>query len=746
MNSIKLSPLLLFILILLLLVLSSVISSRYLNVEGFVGFQNTAKPLDEVSIDSYSTKNKVVKMYDNLYFDMINGNVIQIEGPEMIGSEGFVNRTASAAASKAASDKAASDKAASDKAASDKAASAAAAAASDKAASDKAAATKAASDAANKAASDAANKAASDAATKAASDKAASDAAAKAASDAATAAATATAAAAAKTASDAAAAAKATSDAAAAAAANSITKINIISRAGVMKSGIGASKDTPESLISTMAKSYTSWHYVTQPDSAANQYQLFYIPWADKTFIHIIDIKSTPNVHVSTFSFGPGTKKEYNEYKNKRGARIQPRAPSTDDADMTANINKYIDNPLYTSSSKLYLFDSMNDNQYYYDDKNGNLLIKNKFQQAYSIMERGFCDTNQPAPVFKVGEQNISKIVNPGFTSISTFLPCLSENVLYIPFDKNTLIASIASDALNSGQYKLSNVKRFGPDGIDSGSVVPSPSVPSPSVPATNIPTVPPTSDGSSDYWKWFWYWNTNGGDNKSMSNDYILKTQIVPPVCPTCPTCPSCSSDSGVCTDCGGQGGSGTQGGYGGNTRPGSSSFQPSFNVPDNVTGNATGNTIGNTVIGTVDAAGNVINRTVGTAGELAYATGSGATNLIKSAGSGVGEVLREAGGLAYAAGSGATNLLRSAGTGATNLLGNANNNYGGYGGYGSGGYGGSGYGSGSNYSGNGGNQGYIGKGSGAPGIDQYSYYGALPSKGGNYMPMTASFSAFGK
>ena len=39
-------------------------------------------------------------------------------------------------------------------------------------------------------------------------------------------------------------------------------------------------------------------------------------------------------------------------------------------------------------------------------------------------------------------------------------------------------------------------------------------------------------------------------------SDDYILKTQIVPPVCPQCPNCSGCA---GVCTTCGGNGGSGT-------------------------------------------------------------------------------------------------------------------------------------------------------------------------------------------
>ena len=40
-------------------------------------------------------------------------------------------------------------------------------------------------------------------------------------------------------------------------------------------------------------------------------------------------------------------------------------------------------------------------------------------------------------------------------------------------------------------------------------------------------------------------------------SEDYILKTQIVPPVCPSCPSCPK----EVTCTNCGGQGGSGTMG-----------------------------------------------------------------------------------------------------------------------------------------------------------------------------------------
>ena len=58
------------------------------------------------------------------------------------------------------------------------------------------------------------------------------------------------------------------------------------------------------------------------------------------------------------------------------------------------------------------------------------------------------------------------------------------------------------------------------------------------------------------DYYKWYWYWNTSGSMPVHFSEDYMLKTQVVPPVCPACPSCPS----GGNCNNCGGNGGNGTQ------------------------------------------------------------------------------------------------------------------------------------------------------------------------------------------
>jgi hypothetical protein len=115
------------------------------------------------------------------------------------------------------------------------------------------------------------------------------------------------------------------------------------------------------------------------------------------------------------------------------------------------------------------------------------------------------------------------------------------------------------------------------------------------------------------------------------------------------------------------------------------------------------------------------VITGTVGTAGDVLKSTGSGAANL-------AGKVIDTTSGLLKDAGSGAVGLLRDAG------------NRGSQGGYGYGGQGSGGYGG----QGSGGAQSMT-RG-GVNGIDNYSYYGALPSKGGNFIPVTSDFSKFGK
>jgi hypothetical protein len=319
------------------------------------------------------------------------------------------------------------------------------------------------------------------------------------------------------------------------------------------------------------------------------------------------------------------------------------------------------------------------------------------------------------------------------------------------------MIVLLKIDPSDSNRFKIEKVVRFNREGIETETGT---------NPTTGVNANNSMPDAINDFYRNYWLTFPNNG-NQYMSEDYLLKTQIVPPVCPSCP---SCAYSAGTCTNCGGAGGSGTL------NRDGQTVVE-NGKVPTNVTGTAIVTSGGAVVTGTtgsdkpinnaVSQTTNTLNTTVGTAGvlggqtldttaDILKSTGSGATDLLKSTGSGATDLLKSgasgATDLLKSTASGATDLLKSGASGATNLLKSA----------------GSGLkeiatdnrkaaeargvgqvSGGAGVSGAPGVPGVVGAGiptRGAAGIDNYSYYGALPSKGGNYMPITADFSAFAK
>lgn len=99
-----------------------------------------------------------------------------------------------------------------------------------------------------------------------------------------------------------------------------------------------------------------------------------------------------------------------------------------------------------------------------------------------------------------------------------------------------------------------------------------------------------------------------------STDDRYILKTQVVPPVCPTCPNCVSNCNDGGVCSDCGGNGGSGTK------TESGKSLADENKESSKNPVSNVIGET------------GDVAEQTVGAAGDLVTTTATATGDLVKT------------------------------------------------------------------------------------------------------------------
>jgi len=221
-----------------------------------------------------------------------------------------------------------------------------------------------------------------------------------------------------------------------------------------------------------------------------------------------------------------------------------------------------------------------------------------------------------------------------------------------------------------------------------------------------------------------------------SSDSNYLLKTEVVPPVCPTCPSCPA---GSGVCTNCGGNGGSGTKTGSGDSAS--SLARDAGTGATNLVRDGADGatNIARDTASGTLEVGKDVVSGTKDTVGQVASGTGEfvkdgasgvyGAAKDVTQGTVGLGrDIVQGVGGI-FGGGSG--------GAGPSTANGGYYNSYGGPGG--------NGYPQpGPQVPG-----GYMNPGQyQTPGQDPYSYYGAVPGKasGANYMPRTADFSSFGR
>jgi DNA-directed RNA polymerase subunit M/transcription elongation factor TFIIS len=327
--------------------------------------------------------------------------------------------------------------------------------------------------------------------------------------------------------------------------------------------------------------------------------------------------------------------------------------------------------------------------------------------------------------------------INATVVNIADFKPLSlkvsgTKSVLVVPRKLNTFIAVINKDSGN--KYTIENSSMY------------TPSVKLTVAAADTIDQSKDTTDKSKDkskdttdqseYWKKYWYWQTNG-----ESSDYILKTQVIPPVCPACP---------GTCTS----------GGNSGGINSASSSSSAIKSVGSDITGAAKDVVAGGTglakdvVAGGTGLAKDVVSGGVGLAKDVA----SGGVGLAKDAVSGgVGlakDTVSGGVGLAKDVASGGVGLVKDTVSGGVGLVKDTVS-----GGIGlvkdtvSGGVGlvsdilptG---GSGSNGAGSGGRSGGSGGKAGSKSAnDVYTYNGALSNKApSNFMPVTASFSAFSR
>lgn len=540
---------------------------------------------------------------------------------------------------------------------------------------------------------------------------------------------------------------------------DSVSKIDILSRNGDadIPSYAKATNGQKLSQISDESKKTGIDAVDKQWTRKFTNNQLVCVTWGTKTFLYVMDLTksvisgntTTGNTTVSySGSYQPAVSAYY-----KDSTLTQSSKYITGQADLDAKRTIYLQNTysyasdgnddknvvddFYDSARGLYQLTK----NVRYDVKNGNLLIQTKTgaNRQVDVFYRNARHLDILAPDLTLTSTTTTstEASNKTFSQTSNtpyFMQDKLDNhtIMFWPNDDNSIIIVFANALDADGSVRVVKYRRFLKDRVYTGSANNYGSVSGSGSGSGSGSDISGNSDILNAFARWYIYFNSDslidGGLN---SSDYLLKTQIVPPVCPACPGC-----SGSVCTNCGGSGGSGTQ-------TSGQQSLAFDNKTVVGATGNLVNNTIGtagNVVSSTVGTAGNVVNKTVDVAGNVVNKTLDTATNVVgktfDTAGNLVGKTFDAAGNLL---GSTADRLGLDRVGYSQSYRGPVNNsssaNASGY----QSGTSGSEYRPGSN------NTGVATLPNASP-TDQYSYNGALQPKGANFIPITTDFSRFGR
>jgi hypothetical protein len=335
-------------------------------------------------------------------------------------------------------------------------------------------------------------------------------------------------------------------------------------------------------------------------------YQVLYFSLGNDSIIHIYDCTNTNNVNIGTYLFRQSFDPLH--FMNRGSViSITNHVPDND-----AKNNSYTTEPLYDGLKQNSLFQLTKN--ILFDTTCRYLIVRSNNGAKISVYDGTVQnDGITPTCAFSnVTEKDVikntpSSMVHANFVSFQVLYINDTEGgnfILYIPIPSSnkTMIAVVSMDDKIPGFLKIINVVTFNPDtdnGLD-GNTKTNPPTSTPTTPPTSTPTTPTTSTTPhpnpttpsvqpatpslipphvnvdektpcmnetkipsldsiiSDYYKKYWNSNlpaTTINGVKQYSNDFLLKTQIIPPICPSCPQLPT----NVTCNNCGQNGGGGS-------------------------------------------------------------------------------------------------------------------------------------------------------------------------------------------
>lgn len=352
---------------------------------------------------------------------------------------------------------------------------------------------------------------------------------------------------------------------------NGITKLYVISRKGdqltsysTLYNNKAIVANVNESKSASIPSLFSNYSYISMCANT-DTYQVFYTSWDRDTYIHIMKIGAGANgTNIITYYFNTaGFVSSYSNYNANNYIAPYAKSPSLDNANKN---NTFMTLPNYLGGNlSIYQITPF----VFYDSKNGYVLIKKPSDNTYLAYNRSDSGSDV-SPQDNASLNNIAGNIN-----VFTVNDNNNGMVLVIAYNYNTVINVIVPQTNNKSYVLQTSVRFNGSNIVNSGPTPSDTSVPT-STP-TSVPTCVPTSTPASSTsltkasltkdssvcgddlsCKWYWYFNTMAKTSNApdyFKEDYFLKTEIVPPVCPTCPNCPSLG---GPCTACGGSGGAG--------------------------------------------------------------------------------------------------------------------------------------------------------------------------------------------